>query len=57
MEFAVSGGVYDTEYDIFYNENNGPYAESGVHNTFFGVDNASVAFTYKFDLKRKEGRR
>ena len=57
MEFAVGAGVYDVKYDIFYNENNGPYAESGVHNTFFGVDNASVAFTYKFDLKRKEGRR
>lgn len=57
MEFALGAGVYDVKYDIFYNEHNGPYAETGVHDTFFGIDNASIAFTYKFDLKRKEDRR
>ena len=57
VEFAIGAGVYDVKYDAFYNEVNGPYAEHGVHDTFFGIDNASIAFTYKFDMKRKEGRR
>ena len=57
VEFAIGAGVYDVKYDVFYNEINGPYAEHGVHDTFFGIDNASIAFTYKFDMKRKEGRR
>ena len=56
MEFAIGAGVYDVKYDIFYNEENGPYAESGVHDTFFGVDNAAISFTYKFPFK-KEGRK
>lgn len=57
VEFAIGAGIYDVKYDVFYNEINGPYAEHGVHDTFFGIDNASIAFTYKFDMKRKEGRR
>ena len=57
LEFALGAGVYDVMYDIFYNEHNGPYAERGVHDTFFGIDNASVAVTYKFHVKRKEGKR
>ena len=56
MEFALGAGVYDVMYDVFYNEPNGPYAEMGVHDTFFGIDNVSVAFTYKFFHKSKEGR-
>lgn len=60
MEFAVGAGVYDAKYDVFYNEANGPYHERGVRTTYIGVDNASISFTYKFDLSRsskKEGRR
>ena len=62
MEFAIGGGIYDATYDVFYNEENGPYHERGVHTTYIGVDNASISFTYKFDLLRsakneKEGRR
>lgn len=57
MEFAVGGGVYDSLYDVFYNEVNGPYHKTAVRKTWFGVDNASVAFTYKFDLKKKGGDR
>jgi hypothetical protein len=56
MEFAIGAGVYDVKYDMFFNEPNGPYAEHGVHDTFFGIDNASIAFTYKFDLKKEGGR-
>lgn len=56
MEFAIGAGVYKAKYDILYNEHNGPYEETGIEKTFVGIDNASVAFTYKFDL-RKEVRR
>ena len=50
MEFAVGGGVYKAKYDILYNEDNGPYSEYGVEKLFIGVDNASVAVTYSFNL-------
>ena len=56
MEFALGAGAYDVKYDILYNEPNGAYAEHGVHDTFIGIDNASIAFTYRFDFK-KEGSR
>ena len=57
MEFAVGGGVYKAKYDIFYNEFNGPYEDTAVEKIFYGVDNASVSFTYKFDISRKGGNR
>ena len=56
MEFAIGAGVYKAKYDILYNEHNGPYEDTGIEKTFVGIDNASVAFTYNFDL-RKEVRR
>ena len=56
MEFSVGAGIYDVKYDIFYNEPNGAYAEYGIHDTFIGVDNAAISFTYRFPLK-KEGRK
>lgn len=52
MEFAVGGGVYDVKYDIFYNEENGPYHKRAQRMTWMGVDNATISFTYKFDLKK-----
>ena len=55
MEIAVSGGVYDAEYDIFYNEPNGPYYKKGVRSLWYGVDNASLSLFYKFDIKKKRG--
>lgn len=57
MEFAIGGGVYKAKYDVFYNEENGPYAETAVEKIFVGIDNASVSFTYKFDLGKKGGAR
>ena len=53
MEIAVGGGVYDAEYDIFYNEANGPYYKRGVRELWYGVDNASLSLFYKFDVKKK----
>lgn len=55
MEFALGGGVYKSKYDLFFNEVNGPYYERGIEKTWFGIDNAAVSFTYKFDMKKKGG--
>ena len=57
MEFAVGGGVYDSKYDLFYNEANGPYYKKGVRKIWYGIDNASISFTYKFDVKQKGGKK
>lgn len=57
MEFCLGTGVYDAKYDMFYNEENGPYYKRGVRKTFVGIDNASVAFTYKFDVSKAKGGR
>lgn len=55
MEFALGAGVYDSKYDMFYNEGNGPYFDKAIRKTWFGIDNAAVSFFYEFDLKRKGG--
>ena len=52
MEFAIGAGVYDVLYDTFYNEANGPYNEKAVSDIWIGIDNASVSFTYDFDLRK-----
>ena len=57
MEFAVGAGVYDSLYDMFYNEVNGPYYTTSIRKTWFGLDNAAVSFTYKFDVKQKGGKK
>ena len=56
MEFSVGGGCYDVLYDVFYNEENGPYAEHKVHDSYYGLDNISVSFTYRLCLKKEVGR-
>ena len=56
LEFALGAGVYDALYDKFYNEDNGPVAQTAVRKLFIGVDNAAVSVTYSFG-KRKEGKR
>ena len=57
MEFALGGGVYKSTYDMFFNESNGPIYSEDNQKVWFGVDNAAVSFTYKFDVKQKGGRR
>jgi len=57
MEFCVGGGVYDSLYDVFYNEPNGPYHRKAVHKVWCGIDNVSLSFTYRFDLGKKGGDR
>ena len=57
MEFALGGGVYKSTYDMFFNEANGPIYSEDNQKVWFGVDNAAVSFTYKFDVKQKGGRK
>lgn len=57
MEFGVGGGAYKANYDMFFNEHNGPYYDQGLETLWFGVDNVTLSFTYKFDLKRKGGKK
>lgn len=51
MEFNLGAGVYDTEYDKFYNEPNGALVEAGIHKVFIGIDNATASVTYNFGHK------
>ena len=57
MEFALGGGVYKSTYDMFFNESNGPIYSEDNEKIWFGIDNAAVSFTYKFDVKQKGGRK
>ena len=57
MEFGFGGGIYKSTYDMFFNEANGPYYDQAIETVWYGIDNASLSFTYKFDLKRKGGKK
>ena len=57
MDFAIGGGVYKTKYDLFYNENNGPYYDKGIDKLWYGVDNAAISFFYEFDMNKKGGKK
>ena len=56
MEFSLGTGVYRLHYDIFHNENNGPYVDEKKR-TFFGIDQVNVSFAYRFNLTKKGGKR
>ena len=56
MEFALGAGGYKLHYDTFYNVDNGRLF--GTHEkTYWGVDNATISFNYKFDYKKKQQKR
>lgn len=52
LEFSIGAGAYRAHYDKFYNERNGAY-HSTVHDTYIGIDNVAVSFSYMFNLKKK----
>ena len=52
MEFTLGGGVYDSHYDKFRNEENGLLV-STEKKTWYGVDQAAISFIYTFNLKKK----
>ena len=56
MEFSIGAGVYKLHHDKFRNYHNEllVYTEK---KTYIGIDQASVSFSYTFDLKRKGGAR
>lgn len=56
VEFSIGVGAYSLHYDKFRNYHNGllVYTEK---KTYIGIDQASVSFSYTFDLKRKGGAR
>ena len=56
MEFSIGAGVYRLHHDKFYNYSYGPLAYT-EKKTYIGIDQASVSFSYTFDLKRKGGAR
>ncbi len=56
VEFSIGAGAYKLHHDKFRNYHNGllVYTEK---KTYIGIDQASVSFSYTFDLKRKGGAR
>lgn len=56
VEFSIGVGAYSLHHDKFRNYHNGllVYTEK---KTYIGIDQASVSFSYTFDLKRKGGAR
>ena len=59
VEFSVGAGAYTNHYDKFHNT---PDTKDGlliedIRNTYWGIDQAAVSFSYSFDLKKKGGKR
>ena len=57
LELSLGAGVYSCHYDKFYNT---PRTKDGlkiesIRDTYWGVDQAAVSFTYSFDLNKKGG--
>jgi len=53
IEFVVGAGAYSLHYDTFYNVENGRLI--GTHRkTYWGLDNAAVNISYKFDLNKRK---
>ncbi len=56
MEFSIGAGAYSLHHDKFRNYHNGLLVDT-EKNTYIGIDQASVSFSYTFDLTRKGGAR
>ncbi len=54
MEFSIGAGAYSLHHDKFINYPNGPlvYTDKMV---YVGPDQASVSFSYTFDVKKRKG--
>ena len=60
MEFSLGGGVYQLDYDKFYNTpvtKEGLMVASSIKKTYWGLDQASISIAYAFDLMKKGGKR
>lgn len=56
MEFSLGGGIYPLHYDKFRNYKNGLLVYTKKE-TYVGLDNATVAIVYTFNLNKKGGNR
>lgn len=56
VEFSLGAGAYSLYYDRFEGHHNGLLVDS-KKKTYFGLDQASVSFQYRFDLSKKGGRK
>lgn len=54
VEFTIGAGLYDLNYDRFYNVPNGAL-ESSNRKLFIGLDNVAISFSYSFDMRKKGG--
>lgn len=53
IEFTLGAGIYDLNYDRYYNINNGKLIDTH-HKTYLGVDNAAINISYCFELKKRK---
>lgn len=53
IEFALGAGVYKLHYDTFHNVHNGKLIDT-YHDVYFGLDNAAINISYRFDLKKRK---
>ena len=58
VEFSVGAGAYKVHYDIFHNtpnSNEGLLIRS-IKRAYWGIDQASVSFSYTFHFNKKGGK-
>lgn len=53
IEFALGAGIYKLHYDTFHNVHNGKLIDT-YHDVYYGIDNAAINISYKFDLKKRK---
>ena len=53
IEFTLGAGVYGLHYDRFYNVKDGKLIDTN-RRTYWGIDNAAVNISYRFDLKKRK---
>lgn len=56
MEASIGGGVYRLDYDLFQNRYNGLLV-GRRQRTFFGIDQAALSISYRFDLEGKTSKK
>ena len=56
MEASIGGGVYRLDYDLFQNRYNGLLV-GRRQRTFFGIDQAALSISYRFDLEGKSSKK
>ena len=59
MEIAIGAGCYSLHYDKFHNtaDTKEGLLVGSARETYWGIDQAALTFSYAFDLKKKGGKR